>query len=282
MTAVLSSRAARAAAAVTAAAALLTLSACGSSSKSAGPASSADSSASSAASTAAGTPAVTGKITVFAAASLQQVFTTLGKEFQAAHPGAKVSFNFSGSGTLAASITSGAPADVFAAASDATMATVTKANDNAAAPATFTKNILEIAVAPGNPKHITSLADLTKPGIKVALCAATEPCGAAAITALADAKVKLKPVTYEQDVTSAQNVVQLGEVDASLVYRTNILGAGGKIDGVNFATAAAAVTDYPIAVLKHAPNSAGAQAFVNFVLSSQGQQVLTAAGFEQP
>ena len=282
MTAVLSSRAARAAAAVTAAAALLTLSACGSSSKSAGPASSADSSASSAASTAAGTPAVTGKITVFAAASLQQVFTTLGKEFQAAHPGAKVSFNFSGSGTLAASITTGAPADVFAAASDATMATVTKANDNAAAPATFTKNILEIAVAPGNPKHITSLADLTKPGIKVALCAATEPCGAAAITALADAKVKLKPVTYEQDVTSAQNVVQLGEVDASLVYRTNILGAGGKIDGVNFATAAAAVTDYPIAVLKHAPNSAGAQAFVNFVLSSQGQQVLTAAGFEQP
>lgn len=228
MTAALSSRATRAAAALTAAAALLTLSACGSSSKSASPASSADASASSASSSAASTPAVTGKITVFAAASLQQVFTTLGKQFEAAHPGAKVSFNFSGSGTLAASITSGAPADVFAAASDATMATVTKANDNAAAPATFTKNILEIAVAPGNPKHITSLADLTKPGVKVALCAATEPCGAAAVTALADAKVKLKPVTYEQDVTSAQNVVQLGEVDASLVYRTNILGAGAR------------------------------------------------------
>jgi molybdate transport system substrate-binding protein len=282
MTVALSSRSTRAAAALTAAAALLTLSACGSSSKSAAPASSASSSASSSSSSAAGSPAVTGKITVFAAASLQQVFTTLGKEFEAAHPGAKVSFNFSGSGTLAASITAGAPADVFAAASNGTMQTVTKAGDNAAAPVTFTKNILEIAVAPGNPKHITSLADLTKPGLKVALCAATEPCGAAAVTALADAGVKLKPTTYEQDVTSAQNVVQEGEVDASLVYRTNVLGAGGKIAGVNFATAAAAVTDYPIAVLKHAPNSAGGQAFIDFVLSAQGQQVLTAAGFEQP
>ena len=280
MTVALSHRATRAAAAVTAAAALLTLSACGSSSKAASPAPTASSSAS--ASGAASTAAVTGKITVFAASSLQQVFTTLGKEFQAAHPGAKVSFNFSGSGTLAASITAGAPADVFAAASDATMATVTKAGDNASAPVTFTKNILEIATAPGNPKHITSLADLTKPGIKVALCAATEPCGAAAVIALKDAGVKLKPVTYEQDVTSAQNVVQLGQVDASLVYRTNILGAAGKITGVTFPTAAQAITDYPIAVLKDAPNSAGAQAFVNFILSAQGQQVLTAAGFEQP
>jgi molybdate transport system substrate-binding protein len=282
MTVALSSRATRAAAAVTAATALLTLSACGSSSKAASPVSTASSSSSPAVSPSASGSSVSGTVTVFAASSLQQVFTTLGKEFQAANPGAKVSFNFSGSGTLAASITSGAPADVFAAASDATMATVTKAGDNAAAPVTFTKNILEIAVAPGNPKHITSLADLTKPGIKVALCAATEPCGAAAVTALKDAGVKLKPVTYEQDVTSAQNVVQLGEVDASLVYRTNVLGAGGKISGVTFPTAAQAVTDYPIAVLKKAPNSAGAQAFVNFVLSAQGQQVLTAAGFEQP
>ena len=271
----------RSGAALTAAAALLALAACSSSSGSttAGASSSASAASSS---SAAASPAITGKITVFAAASLQQVFTQLGKQFEAAHPGAKVSFNFSGSGTLAASITSGAPADVFAAASDATMATVTKAGDNAGAPVTFTKNILEIATAPGNPKHITSLADLTKPGIKVALCAVTEPCGAAAVIALKDAGVNLKPVTYEQDVTSAQNVVQLGEVDASLVYKTNILGAGGKITGVNFPTAVQAITDYPIAVLKDAPNAAGAQAFVNYILSAQGQQVLTAAGFENP
>ena len=282
MTVALSNRAARAAAAVTAAAALLTLSACGSSSTSAGSSASASSTASAPAAASPSSTAVTGKITVFAASSLQQVFTTLGKQFEAANPGAKVSFNFSGSGTLAASITAGAPADVFAAASDATMATVTKASDNAGAPVTFTKNILEIATAPGNPKHITSLADLTKPGIKVALCAATEPCGAAAVIALKDAGVKLTPVTYEQDVNSAQNVVQLGQVDASLVYRTNVLGAAGKITGVSFPTAVQAITDYPIAVLKNAPNAAGAQAFVNYVLSAQGQQVLTAAGFEKP
>jgi len=272
----------RSGAVLTAAAALLALAACSSSSSAtAGASASATASAGSSSSTAA-SPAVTGKITVFAASSLQQVFTKLGNQFEAANPGAKVTFNFSGSGTLAASITSGAPADVFAAASDATMATVTKAGDNSGAPVTFTKNILEIATAPGNPKHITSLADLTKPGIKVALCAVTEPCGAAAVTALKDAGVKLKPVTYEQDVTSAQNVVQLGEVDASLVYRTNVLGAGGKITGVDFPTAVQAITDYPIAVLKDAPNAAGAQAFVNYILSAQGQQVLTAAGFESP
>jgi molybdate transport system substrate-binding protein len=271
-----------AAAAVTAAAALLALSACGSSSSSSSTASSASTAASAPSSASAGTSAVKGKVVVFAAASLQQVFTKLGKEFEAANPGTTVSFNFGGSGTLAASITSGAPADVFAAASDATMATVTKAGDTPTAPVTFTKNVLEIAVAPGNPKHITSLADLTKPGVKVALCAKTEPCGAAAVTALADAGVKLTPVTYEPDVTSAQNVVQEGQVDASLVYRTNVLGAAGKITGVNFPTAEQAITDYPIAVLKNAPNGAAGQAFVNFVLSSTGQQVLTAAGFQQP
>ena len=274
-------RARRGFAALTAAAALLALAACSSSSKSASAASSTDASAS-ASSTASTAPAVTGKVVVFAAASLQQTFTTLGKEFEAAHPGVTVSFNFGGSGTLAASIVSGAPADVFAAASAGSMATVTKANDTATAPVTFAKNILEIATAPGNPKHITDLADLTKPGIKVALCAKTEPCGAAAVTALADAKVKLTPVTYESDVTGAQNVVEEGQVDASLIYYTNILGAGKKLTGVPFATAQAAVTAYPIAPLAHGTNSAGAQAFTAFILSSEGQKVLTAAGFQNP
>jgi molybdate transport system substrate-binding protein len=261
-----------------AAAALLALSACSSSAKSTGT----DSTPAASSSSSAAAPAIKGKVVVFAAASLQQTFTELGKEFQAAHPGTTVSFNFSGSGTLAASIVAGAPADVFAAASNGSMATVTKANDTVGTPVTFAKNILEIATAPGNPKHITDLADLTKPGIKVALCAATEPCGAAAITALADAKVKLTPVTYESDVTGAQNVVEEGQVDASLIYYTNILGAGKKLTGVPFATAQAAVTEYPIATLAHGTNAAAAQAFTAFILSSQGQQVLTAAGFQNP
>ena len=123
-------------------------------------------------------------MTVFAAASLQESFTTLGKEFEKAHPGTKVTFSFGGSDTLAASITGGAPADVFAAASPKTMAIVTDAKDASGTPATFVRNQLEIATLPGNPEKIASLKDLTKSGLKVVLCDKTVPCGAAAQTAL--------------------------------------------------------------------------------------------------
>ncbi|MFI9272804.1 molybdate ABC transporter substrate-binding protein [Kitasatospora sp. NPDC052896] len=227
-------------------------------------------------------PKVSGTITVFAAASLQDTFTELGKKFEAANPGSTVKFNFGGSDTLAASIVSGAPADVFAAASPATMKTVTDAKDNADTPTVFVKNTLEIAVAPGNPKHITSLQGLTAPGIKVALCAKTVPCGAAAQTALKAGNVNLTPVTLEQDVTSALTKVELGEVDASVVYKTDVQSAGGKVDGVNFPEAQQAVNQYPIADLSKAPNAAGGKAFEAFVLSPAGQQVLTAAGFQTP
>jgi molybdate transport system substrate-binding protein len=230
----------------------------------------------------AASPKVTGTITVFAAASLQNTFTELGKKFEAANPGSTVKFNFGGSDTLAASIVSGAPADVFAAASPATMKTVTDAKDNADTPTVFVKNTLEIAVPPSNPKHITSLQGLTAPGVKVALCAKTVPCGAAAQTALKAGNVNLTPVTLEQDVTSALTKVELGEVDASIVYKTDVQSAGGKVDGVNFPEAQQAVNQYPIAALGKGSNAAGGKAFEAFVLSSAGQQVLTAAGFQTP
>jgi molybdate transport system substrate-binding protein len=237
---------------------------------------------SAAASASAGADAVTGKLTVFAAASLKNTFTKFGQEFEAAHPGVKVTFNFGGSDTLAASIVSGAPADVFASASTATMTTVTKANDNAAAPVDFAKNTLEIAVAPGNPKKIATIDQLADKANKVALCAKTVPCGAAAVKALAAAKVNVTPVTYEQDVTSALTKVELGEVDAALVYRTDVQGAKGKVVGVDFPAATQAVTTYPIAPLTHATNSAAAQAFTAFVLASAAQQELATAGFQAP
>ncbi|MFC5906473.1 molybdate ABC transporter substrate-binding protein [Streptacidiphilus monticola] len=226
--------------------------------------------------------ALTGKVTVFAAASLKKTFTELGKEFQAAHPGVTVTFSFGGSDTLAQSIVGGAPADVFASASLATMKTVTDAGDAAGAPVDFARNQLEIAVAAGNPKKITDLNGLTAKGVKVALCAKTVPCGAAAVKALNAAKVSLTPVTYEQDVTAALTKVELGEVDASLVYHTDVQGAGGKVTGVDFPAAAQAITTYPVVALKNAPNSAAAQAFAAFVASGQAQQVLTAAGFQKP
>ena len=259
-----------------AAAAALALASCSSSS------STTQGSAASPSATGSPTPAITGTVTVLAASSLQDTFTTLGKQFEAAHPGVTVKFSFAGSGTLATQITSGAPADVFAAASTGSMATVTSAGDNAAAPVTFTRNELEIATAPGNPKNITSLADLAKPGVKVSLCAATEPCGAASTAVLKTANVNLTPVTLEADDTADVTAIESGQVDASLVYHSDVLSAGAKVTGVQFPEASTAILSYPIVVLKNAPDPAAAQAFVDYVLSGAGSSVLTTAGFMAP
>ncbi|HEY3479113.1 MAG TPA: molybdate ABC transporter substrate-binding protein [Streptomyces sp.] len=230
----------------------------------------------------AGAQKVTGTVTVFAAASLKESFTTLGKEFEAAYPGSKVTFNFGGSDTLAASITSGAPADVFASASPKTMKTVTDAKDADGTPATFVRNQLEIATLPGNPDKIASLKDLTKPGLKVALCAKTVPCGAAAQKSLTASHLTLTPVTYETDVKAALTKVELKEVDASVVYKTDVRAAAGKVAGVDFPESASAVNTYPIVRLKNAQNATGASAFIAFVQSAEGQKVLSAAGFLKP
>jgi len=238
--------------------------------------------ASGAQSSAASDPALSGTVTVFAAASLQKAFTALGTQFEAAHPGVTVKFSFAGSGTLASQITTGAPADVFAAASPGAMSTVTTAGDNAAAPITFTRNELEIATAPGNPLNITTLADLAKPGVKVSLCAATEPCGAASTAVLQQAGVKVTPVTLEPEDTADVTAIESGQVDASLVYHSDVLGSGGKVTGIPFALAASNILNYPIVLLKNAPDATAAQAFITYILSSAGQSVLTTAGFMAP
>jgi molybdate transport system substrate-binding protein len=221
-------------------------------------------------------------VTVFAAASLKESFTALGKEFEQQHPGTKVNFNFGGSDTLAASITGGAPADVFAAASPKTMAIVTGKKDAAGTPATFVRNQLEIATLPGNPDKVSSLKDLTKSGLKVVLCDKTVPCGAAAQKVLAASGLKLTPVSYEQDVKSALNKVELKEADAAVVYKTDVHAAGSKVAGVEFPESAKAVNDYPVVLLKNAPNAQAAQAFIALVRSAEGQKVLSQAGFLKP
>ncbi|HEY2671606.1 MAG TPA: molybdate ABC transporter substrate-binding protein [Rugosimonospora sp.] len=226
--------------------------------------------------------ALTGTVTVLAASSLTEVFDQLGKQFEAAHHGVKVSFSYGGSSTLAQQIVNGAPADVFAAASPATMKTVTDAGMAGDAPTVFVRNQLIIAVAPGNPKQVAGLADLLKPGMKVALCADAVPCGAAAKTALKAAGVNLRPVTLEQDVKSALSKVELGEVDAALVYRTDAKSASGKVDGVEFPESAKAINDYPIVALGKAPNPDGAAAFVAFILSAPARDVMVQAGFQAP
>ncbi|MFG1603877.1 molybdate ABC transporter substrate-binding protein [Actinoplanes sp. NPDC049265] len=225
---------------------------------------------------------VTGQLTVLAAASLTESFNQIGKNFEAANPGAKVTFSYGGSSGLATQITSGAPADVFASASPATMKTVTDAGDGAATPVTFVKNQLVIATAKGNPKGITSLAALARPDFKVALCAEQVPCGAAAKKALAAAGVKVTPVTQEQDVKAALAKVKLGEVDAALVYRTDAKAAAADVDGVEFPESAKAINDYPIVALKNAANPAAAAVFVAYVQSEPAQKVLADAGFQKP
>ncbi|SIR91490.1 molybdate ABC transporter substrate-binding protein [Micromonospora avicenniae] len=225
---------------------------------------------------------VTGSVTVFAAASLTESFTQLGKDFEAANPGTKVTFSFAGSSALATQVNQGAPADVFASAAPANMNSVVDAGNGDATPTTFVRNQLVIAVPEGNPDRVGGLADLTKPDVKVALCAEQVPCGSAARKALDTAGVKLTPVTLEQDVRAALSKVKLGEVDAALVYRTDTRTATADVDGVEFPESAAAVNDYPIVVLKHATNKPAAQAFVKYVLSDAGRAVLTAAGFQVP
>lgn len=253
-------------------AALLLVTACSSTST---PSSSGSPSASSSASS----DGSTGNITVLAAASLTETFTALGKQYEVAHPGTHVTFSFGGSSTLAQQITSGAPADVFAAASAATMKTVTDAGD-AANPTTFAKNVLEIAVWPKSTVAIGSLADLPK--AKVVLCAPQVPCGAAAEKLLAQQKITVKPVSLETDVKAALQKVAMGEADASLVYVTDVKAAGDKVKGVEIPANENVSTSYPIATLKDTKNAALAQSFVDYVLSDAGKSALQQAGFQAP
>ena len=224
---------------------------------------------------------LSGTVNVFAAASLQETFTTLKKQFEAAHPGVTITPNFGASSALAQSITQGSPADVFASASQTNMDQVVQAGAASTSKA-FAKNVMEIAVPPANPAGITALADLTKPGVKVALCQAQVPCGSVAAKVFANAKVTVTPVSQEADVKSVLTKVQLGEVDAGVVYVTDVKAAGDKVKGIEIPADVNASTSYPIATLAKAPNPDAAAAFTAYVLSSDGRSVLAAGGFAAP
>ena len=225
--------------------------------------------------------ALSGEITVLAAASLTDAFGTLGQQFEAAHPGTTITFSFGASSALATQITQGAPVDVFASASQKTMDDVVAAG-GAASSTPFTENVMEIAVPPANPAKITRLADLAEPGVKVALCQAEVPCGAVAQKVFANARITVTPVTQEADVKATLAKVTLGEVDAGVVYVTDVLAAGGKVTGIEIPADVNASTTYPIAALKSSKNPALAKAFVDYVLSVDGQKVLADAGFVAP
>jgi molybdate transport system substrate-binding protein len=224
---------------------------------------------------------LSGTVTVFAAASLTGSFDTLGTQFEAANPGVTVRFNFAASSALAESIAQGAPADVFASASAKNMDSLVRAG-NAADPRTFARNVMQVAVPPDNPAGVTGLADLARAGVKVALCQEQVPCGTVAEQVLDKARLTVTPVTLGADVKAVLTAMQLGEVDAGMVYRTDVQAAGDKVKGIEIPAERNASTSYPIAVLSEAPNAAAARAFVDHVLSADGAKVLTEAGFASP
>ena len=238
------------------------------------------SSSSSSPSTTSSSKPATGTITVFAAA-LTGTFTQLGKQFEAAHPGDTVNFSFGPSSGLATQITSGAPADVFASAAPGNMQDVVSAGD-ASNPQDFAKNTMEVAVPPNNPAKVKSVNDLAKKSVKVAVCQPQVPCGVVAAEVFKNVGITVKPVTLQPDVKSVLTQVETGNVDAGTVYVTDVMAAGSKVKGVTIPANDNASTLYPIATVTSSKEKSIADAFVAYVLSPAGQNVLTAAGFEKP
>jgi molybdate transport system substrate-binding protein len=222
---------------------------------------------------------VKGTVVVFAATSLTDAFDKIGSQFEKAHPGVTVKFNYNGSSSLATSITQGANADVFASADTTNMTTVTKASLATGQPKIFTKNKLEIMVDKGNPMKISSVANLSKPSVKVVLCAPSVPCGKYAGEVFKKAGVTVKPVSEETSVGGVVTKVTLGEADAGIVYQTDVKANESKATGVVIPASQNVVAEYPMVELKDAPNSTAAKSFINYVNSSAGQKVLTSFGF---
>ncbi len=220
-------------------------------------------------------------LTVLAAASLQDVFPVIARDFAAHYPGAKVRFSFGPSSGLATSIAAGAPADVFASASPAALGPVVDAG-LVGDPQTFAVNTLELVVPPSNPARITTLLDLNRGGVKLAVCAAKVPCGDAAAAVMTGAHITTVPATFDVDVRAVLTKVELGEVDAGLVYVTDAKAAGSRVTGIPIPPASNVSTTYPIVVVNTAQNHPLAASFVAFVLSDNGRKALAAAGFGLP
>ena len=231
-------------------------------------------------------PAATlsGSITVSAAASLTGAFGTLGTSFEKKYPGTHVAFNFGSSAALVTQIQQGAPADVFASASKATMESLVTSGNVTGSPTVFARNRLEIVVKPGNPMGITSVADLSKAKV-LSLCALTAPCGAAADTLFTQNNVTVpeSQVTRGADVKATLAAVTTGDADAAVVYVTDaktVTASEGT--AVVIPDAQNVIAVYEIAQVKGAKNTDVAQAWIAYVTGPTGQAVLKAAGFLPP
>ena len=219
------------------------------------------------------------EIKVFAAASLTAAFTELGQQYTSATGGTKVTFNFAGSQALATQIQQAAPADVFASAD---LANMDKVKDLVGTSQNFASNLLAIVVEEGNPKGVKGLDDLARPDLKVVLAAPDVPAGKYAAEILGKAGVAVKPVSQEDNVKAVVTKVSLGEADAGIIYVTDITAGGAKVEGVDIPREQNVLATYPIATVKASRAPDEAQAFMDLVLSAEGQQVLKQYGFLPP
>ncbi len=216
-------------------------------------------------------------LTIFAASSLGQTFTTIGKAFEAKNRDVSVQFSFLASSTLATQLNAGAPADVFASASVSDMAAVKLLVPDTTI---FTANRVVLATPRGNNFHINKIIDLNKRGLKWIQCAPIVPCGAAANAAMAsEGRITSKPVSLEPKVSSVVAKLVNGEVDAAIIYHSDYVANKGVLREIRFKSAQAATTQYPIGVVKTSSQSVLAKRFVEMVLSAYGRKILAEAGF---
>lgn len=255
------------------------LAACGGGSSDSSTAAASDAGASGAA-TSEASGAVSGEITVFAAASLQDSFEEIAKDFQAENPDASVTFDFEGSQDLVSALAEGSAADVLATANGSTMKDAAD-QDLVGEQTEFATNALTLIVPKGNPAGVTGL-DSSLDDADLVICAPEVPCGAATEKLEEELGVTLDPVSEEQKVTDVRGKVESGEADAGIVYETDATDAGDAVETVALPHNDV-INHYPIAVTKDAANAAAAQAFVDYVLSEKGEKVLQDAyGFGAP
>jgi molybdate transport system substrate-binding protein len=223
-----------------------------------------------------------GKLTIFAAASLTESFNAIAAEFRKENPLVTIAANYGGSAALVGQIAQGAEADLFASADEANMQKLVDAKLNAGDPKIFANNRLQIVVQAGNPKRIAQLSDLARPDVILVLGASSVPVGVYALQALEKAGVKVAPKSLEIDTKLVVAKVALGEADAGVVYSTDVKAGGPKIQGVDIPDQFNVTAKYPIAVVKGTTNAAAANAFVDFVRSAKGRELLASFGFILP
>lgn len=227
-------------------------------------------------------PALEGDIVVFAALSLADAFTELGTAFEEQNDGTSVEFNFGPSSGLANQILEGAPADVFASANATQMDVVVEAGGNEGEPEPFVTNVLEIAVPPDNPGEVAGLEDFARDELLIGLCAEEVPCGQFGRQILEGAGITPAIDTDEPDVRALLTKVESGELDAGIVYKTDVLASDGAVEGVDIPEDQNVIATYPLVALAEAGAPEVAAAFVEFVLSEEGFEILESFGFRSP